>query len=125
MAIAQIYDEMPQRAQGKGANPPAWDWQHEREGEGGFPSVKEMKADRAAIRVKDRISEQMIEVDYVRAGDDQSRNLPIVAPDDRGNQERRDPMSAIMQDGLEDIQLSYLVTLNLFQGPYLRAFQLK
>jgi hypothetical protein len=62
-----------------------------------------MEADRAAIGIENWRGEQMVEIDEIGCGDDKASKFPAHTPDYRSDQKRRDPMPAIMQEGLEGL----------------------
>ncbi len=107
---------MPQSAQSKGADIPARYQQHQRIGEGGLPAMQQMKTDTATIGIKDGIGQQMVEIDQIGACDNQACQLPALAPQKRGNQERDEPMPAIVQNGLEEVQFRSPFVLSLSKG---------
>jgi hypothetical protein len=72
-------------------------------GEGCFPSVEQMEAYAASVWVENRIRQQMVEIDKIGSGNDKASKLPACPPDYRSDQKRRNPMPAIMQDGLEGL----------------------
>ena len=59
--------------------------------------MKQVKADAAAVRIKDRVGKQVVEIDQISAGDHKTGAQPVLAPEDRRDQERSDPVSTVMQ----------------------------
>ncbi len=64
--------------------------------------MERVKADAASLRIENRIGQQVVDIDQIGSGYDQPGTQPLFRPDDRGNGEGDQPMSAIMQDGLEE-----------------------
>ena len=97
---------MPQRPKAQRTDPPARNQQHCAIEERGNPAMQQVKADGAAIGIEDRAREQMVEVDKIGRDHHRTAALPIAAPDQRGDQKRREEMPAVVQQRLEEVYAS-------------------
>ena len=68
--------------------------------------MKKMKADATSIGIKNRISQQMVQVDQICASDNKACTAPFVTPNKCREQKRRNPMTAVVQDWLEKLYAS-------------------
>jgi len=68
--------------------------------------MQEVKSYAASIGIKDRVSQQMIQVDQIGGRDNQSCVQPMSAPDYPGDEKWCQPMRAIVQNGLEKLYAS-------------------
>lgn len=92
---------MPQRAQSKSADPP-FGYSHQQQiDDRGLPAMQQMKPDAATVGIKNRIGQEMVEVDQICAGDNKSCTAPFVTSDNGRKQKRRYPMPAVVQDRLD------------------------
>ncbi len=62
-----------------------------------------MESDRATLWIKDRISEQVIEVNQVRRDHDSAVASPFRSPECGRNQQWSDEMATVMEDGLKKL----------------------
>ena len=58
--------------------------------------MQQVKADAAALRIKDGFGQQMVEIDQVGRSDNETSLFPIVAPNKRRDQEGYEPMPAVV-----------------------------
>ena len=105
-AIAIVDSQMPQSAQTQRPHPPLRDYEHGEIGKGCLPAVQQVKADAAPIRIEDRIGQQVVEINHVGARNDDACADPMLAPHERRDENRPDPVRAVMQQGLGGLYAS-------------------